>query len=96
LPEDRPYLTYDATTKLITMWVQEEYLQFGTFGIFQNTSLFLDFFSGLYAREASNNVLGQFSAYQIIPQNLLTNQTAHLQHFIKLLKNSVLLLCLIN
>ena len=73
LPEDRPYLTYDATTKLITMWCQEEYLDFGTNGIFMNTSLFLDFFSGLYAREASNNVLGQFSAYQIIPQNLLTN-----------------------
>lgn len=73
LPEDRPYLTYDATTRLITMWCQEEYLDFSTNGIFMNTTLFLDFFSGLYAREASTNILGQFSAYQIIPQNLLTN-----------------------
>jgi hypothetical protein len=72
-PLDRPYLTYDATTKLITMYVEEEYLQFDTYGIFMNTTLFEGFFSGLYAREATNNVLGQFSAFQIIPQNLFTN-----------------------
>ena len=72
-PLDRPYLTYDATTKLITMWCETEYLDFNTFGIFMNTSLFKSFFSGLYSREARSNKLTGFNGWQIIPQNLFTN-----------------------
>lgn len=72
-PLDRPYLTYDSTTQLITMWCETEYLDFNTFGIFMNTTLFKSFFSGLYAREARSNTLTGFNGYQIIPLNLFTN-----------------------
>jgi len=72
-PLDRPYLTYDSETKLITMWCETEYLDFNSFGIFMNTTLFKSFFSGLYAREARTNKLTGFNGWQIIPQNLFTN-----------------------
>lgn len=72
-PLARPYLTYDSNTQLITMWCETEYLDFNTFGIFMNTTLFKSFFSGLYAREARSNKLSGFNGFQIIPQNLFTN-----------------------
>jgi len=73
LPKERPYLTFDSTTQLITMWCETEFLDFGQFGIFFNTTLYQTFFNGLYAREAATNKLTGFNGYQIIPQNLFTN-----------------------
>lgn len=73
LPKERPYLTFDSKTQLITMYCEEEYLDFNTFGIFFNTTLYENFFSSLYAREAATGVLGNFNGYQIIVQNLFTN-----------------------
>ena len=73
LPKERPYLTFDSKTQLITMYCEEEYLDFATFGIFMNTTLYENFFSSLYAREAVSGSLTGFNGYQIIPQNLFTN-----------------------
>lgn len=73
LPKERPYLTFDSKTQLITMYCEEEYLDFNTFGIFFNTTLYENFFSSLYAREAVSGILTGFNGYQIIPQNLFTN-----------------------
>ena len=73
LPKERPYLTFDSTTQLITLWCETEFLDFGQFGIFFNTTLYQTFFNGLYSREAASNKLTGFNGYQIIPQNLFTN-----------------------
>lgn len=73
LPKVAPYVVYDSKTKLITLYAEEEYLDFTSFGVFMNTTLFENFFSGLYAREAATNVLGGFNGFQILPQNLYTN-----------------------
>ena len=71
LPKERPYLTFDSKTQLITMYCETQYLDFNTFGIFMNTTLYENFFSALYAREAASGSLTGFNGYQIIPQNLL-------------------------
>jgi hypothetical protein len=73
LPKERPYLTFDSKTQLITMYCEEEYLDFNTFGIFMNTTLYENFFSSLYAREAVSGSLTGFNGYQILPQNLFLN-----------------------
>jgi hypothetical protein len=73
LPKERPYLTFDSKTQLITLYAETEYLDFNTFGIFFNTSLYENFFSALYAREAASGTLTGFNGYQIIVQNLYTN-----------------------
>lgn len=73
LPKERPYLTFDSKTQLITMYCETEYLDFQTFGIFFNTTLYENFFSALYAREAASGTLTGFNGYQVIPQNLFTN-----------------------
>ena len=72
-PKERPYLTFDSKTQLITMYCETEYLDFTTYGIFLNTTLYENFFSALYAREAASGVLGNFNGYQVIVQNLFTN-----------------------
>jgi len=73
LPKERPYLTFDSKTQLITMYCETEYLDFSTYGIFFNTSLYENFFSALYAREAASGTLTGFNGYQVLPQNLYTN-----------------------
>jgi len=73
LPKERPYLTFDSKTQLITMYCETEYLDFNTFGIFMNTTLYENFFSALYAREAVSGSLTGFNGFQIIPQNLFNN-----------------------
>jgi hypothetical protein len=73
-PKDRPYITYDSKTKLLTMWAEDEYKFFDTFGIFANTTLFEAFLSGFYAREATNDQLDDFNGFQFIIQDLLTNR----------------------
>jgi hypothetical protein len=77
-PANRPYLTYDAETKLITMWCDDEYLDFDTYGIFMNTTLFEGFFSGFYSREATTNQLTNFNGFQLLPQNLFINEETNI------------------
>lgn len=72
-PKERPYLTFDSKTQLITMYCEEEYLDFSTYGIFFNTTLYENFFSSLYAREAVSGSLTGFNGYQVLPQNLFLN-----------------------
>ena len=73
LPKERPYLAFDSTTQLFTLYCETEYLDFNTFGIFFNTTCYENFFSSLYAREAASGTLTGFNGYQILPQNLFTN-----------------------